>query len=610
MRIAQQELLNEQQGDQPSSSYVCIDFSPWQYEDYDDVKVALMTTVLDAVASRVGEDQQDQVSRLRRFVSGLARWGRRGGRVVASTAQIAAPLAMRAIDPGIDPLVAEMVTAGVGVVATEASRHLQDPTEEPVQAETLIVDAGRFRTEFKELVKGLADVAAVVVFIDDLDRCLPETVVDTFEAIRLFLNTPKTAYVIAANQGVVESAIDSRYPQLRRPDGTGIGADYLEKMLQLKVAIPPLSAPEADTYINLLLAELRLNEEQFASVLDEAARRRSASNLQVAFNLGVAGEVLGEVPPDLIRDLGWAASIADLLGSGLRGNPRQIKRFLNNLLLKQRSADRRGITLDLPVLAKLMVLEEQHFTDFQRLFDWQLAAPGAIPELASAESAAKETSRLPTRESNTTARSGTSNPHPDADDQNQSPTANRTEIPDEVRSWADKTHVRSWLNLDPALGSIDLRPYFTYSRDKLTFGVAVTRLPPQLQELLAKVQTEIDGVRRHALGEIVQLTAGERLQLTEALVDAVSRRPDGHAFVAALELAERAPDTVSVVTDALMTIPVGAVPPAMAGNAVRRLPSTDPGVSALLDRWENSDVHSLKTMITTARKAQQKGKRT
>jgi predicted KAP-like P-loop ATPase len=69
------------------------------------------------------------------------------------------------------------------------------------------------------------------VFIDDLDRCLPETVVDTFEAIRLSLNAPKTAYVVAANQQVVESAIDSRYPELRRQDGTGVGADYLEKML-------------------------------------------------------------------------------------------------------------------------------------------------------------------------------------------------------------------------------------------------------------------------------------------------------------------------------------------------------------------------------------------
>ncbi|WP_158309713.1 KAP family P-loop NTPase fold protein [Saccharopolyspora spinosa] len=209
------------------------------------------------------------------------------------------------MDPSIDPQVLDMSKAVVNAAAGEANKLLEDPKTKQAASGNdtaeAIIDAGRFRAEFAKVVTTLEDVDAVVVFIDDLDRCLPETVVDTFEAIRLFLNTPKTAYVLAAAQAVVESAIDSRYPQLRRPDGAGIGADYLEKMLQLKVAIPPLSAPEADTYVNLLLAELRLDDEQFAKVLDETRRRREAGNLQVAFNVGVAGAILGDVPADLRR---------------------------------------------------------------------------------------------------------------------------------------------------------------------------------------------------------------------------------------------------------------------------------------------------------------------
>ncbi|GAA3432272.1 KAP family P-loop NTPase fold protein [Kutzneria kofuensis] len=393
MRITRQELLKIRDGEESLSRYVCVEFSPWQYEDYDDVKVALMTTVLDAVGQRVAPDEQEQVSRLRRFAQSLGRWGRRGGRVAVAGAQTAAPFVIQAMDPSIDPQVLDVTKAAVNAAASEANKLLEDPKTKQVASGNdtaeAIADAGRFRAEFAKVVKTLDDVDAVVVFIDDLDRCLPETVVDTFEAIRLFLNTPKTAYVLAANQAVVESAIDSRYPQLRRPDGAGIGADYLEKMLQLKVAIPPLSAPEADTYVNLLLAELRLDNEQFAKVLGETRHRREAGNLQVAFNVGVAGEILGDVPADLVRDLNWAASIAEVLGGGLRGNPRQLKRFLNNLMLKHRSAQRRKISLDLPVLAKLMVLEEQHFSDFQRLFDWQLTSPGPIPELSAAESLAR-----------------------------------------------------------------------------------------------------------------------------------------------------------------------------------------------------------------------------
>jgi len=306
MRITRQELLKIREDDESPSSYLCVEFSPWQYEDYDDVKVALMTTVLDAVGARADGDQQDQVSRLRRFTQSLGRWGRRSGRVAVSTAQAAAPLAMQAMDPSIDQQVLDVMKVGLSATATEATKLLEGPKAKPdssgSNAADPIADAGRFRAEFEKLVKTLDDVDAVVVFIDDLDRCLPETVVDTFEAIRLFLNTPKTAYVLAANQAVVESAIDSRYPQLRRPDGAGIGADYLEKMLQLKVAIPPLSAPEADTYVNLLLAELRLDDEQFTTVLDETGRRRTASHLPMAFNLGVADTVLADVAAIRIRD--------------------------------------------------------------------------------------------------------------------------------------------------------------------------------------------------------------------------------------------------------------------------------------------------------------------
>lgn len=167
----------------------------------------------------------------------------------------------------------------------------------------------------------------------------------------------------------------------------------------------------------------------------------------------------------------------------------------------------------------------------------------------------------------------------------------------------------AWLRLDPPLGEVDLRPYFTYSRDKLSFGVAVTRLPPHLQELLTKVQTDVDAVRRLACDEIAKLPAEERVQLVEALVEVLTRRPNGPTFAAALELAERAPDTLSAICDALIRIPPQAVPPVQAMNAVRRLPLDNPTVSALLDRWENSDAQGLKGMISTAREARRRSGR-
>jgi hypothetical protein len=269
------------------------------------------------------------------------------------------------------------------------------------------------------------------------------------------------------------------------------------------------------------------------------------------------------------------------------------------------------------VLAKLMVLEEQHFSDFQRLFDWQLAAAGPIPELSAAESIARAvlTDAEPESEEDT-SRSG------DGETADESSAARRSsatkrgrrptkqpQVAEEVRVWADKSYLRTWLRLEPPLGEVDLGPYFTYSRDKLAFGVAVTRLLPHLQELLARVQADVASVRRLACDEISKLAEDERVQLVEALVEALTRRPGGPAFVAALELVERAPDTLSAICDALMRIPPEAVPRGHAAKAVLRLPAGNPTVSALLDRWESSDAQGLKSVVSTAREAQRRSGR-
>ena len=69
-----------------------------------------------------------------------------------------------------------------------------------------------------------------------------------------------------------------------------------------------------------------------------------------------------------------SAQIGPILASGTKGNPRQIKRFLNTLLLRQSSAHARGFGDDvkLPVLAKLMLAERF----LPRLFD-QIAISAA-----------------------------------------------------------------------------------------------------------------------------------------------------------------------------------------------------------------------------------------
>jgi hypothetical protein len=86
--------------------------------------------------------------------------------------------------------------------------------------------------------------------------------------------------------------------------------------------------------------------------------------------------------------LALSDQIGLVLASGTKGNPRQIKRFLNTHVLRQRTAEARGFGDDvkLPVLAKLMLAERFP----ARLFDQiaAAAANGKCPDLSALEAAA------------------------------------------------------------------------------------------------------------------------------------------------------------------------------------------------------------------------------
>ena len=59
---------------------------------------------------------------------------------------------------------------------------------------------------------------------------------------------------------------------------------------------------------------------------------------------------------------------------------------------------RKNVSLNPSVLAKLMLLEDQHFADFQQLFDWQVASGGpSCPRLAAAEALARPATTAPAR---------------------------------------------------------------------------------------------------------------------------------------------------------------------------------------------------------------------
>ena len=109
-----------------------------------------------------------------------------------------------------------------------------------------------FRDEYATLMDEFEGISRVVVLVDDLDRCLPETVVGTLEAIKLFLSVPRMGFVIAADERSVTQAIATRYEQALKPQG-GWRGDYLEKIVQIPLTVPALGESDTEAYLALLL---------------------------------------------------------------------------------------------------------------------------------------------------------------------------------------------------------------------------------------------------------------------------------------------------------------------------------------------------------------------
>ena len=162
--------------------------------------------------------------------------------------------------------------------------------------------------------------------------------------------------MVAADQRIVQAAVEHTYPEAVKADSS-VSTDYLEKVLQFTISIPPLSTSESETYTNLLMAEAHTTGEDFAKLVAAAQLGRAKGSLAVAMNHGIAAATLGNLSDDLAGALAIAGRIAPALAPKQRGNPRQIKRFLNLFELRRRAAARRGLALDPAVLAKIMVLE-------------------------------------------------------------------------------------------------------------------------------------------------------------------------------------------------------------------------------------------------------------
>lgn len=311
-----------------------------------------------------------------------------------------------------------------------------------------------FREEFMKLLDK-AEIDQLIILIDDLDRCLPSTAIETLEAIRLFLFVPKTAFVIGADEAMIEYAVQRHFPEL--PQSTGslpYARNYLEKLVQIPFRIPALGAQETRAYVTLLLVQGIVGEEHspFKALLAKVKDDLRRPWVGTCFSQADVRQVAEDKREQLDSAFVLAQQIAPMLAEGTKGNPRQIKRFLNALLVRQAVARSRGFedAISQPILAKLMLAER-----FQPDFYDHVA----IQAMKSKRGVSTDLNILELSDGKNT----NSKQDVKASSARKKMDDNALET---VNKWQDCDWLQRWRTIKPSIEDVDLRPYVFVSRNE------------------------------------------------------------------------------------------------------------------------------------------------
>ncbi|MBL4832199.1 MAG: KAP P-loop [Aliivibrio sp.] len=476
---------------------VCVRFNSWLYQGIEDAQTALMQQIInDLVKSRttVAGLKEAAESFLKRVdwlksAKTVANWG------VTAFTGVPTPSSIQDLLGTIDVLAAKadnLKTDDIKKGLDELKRCIGNPGNKRV-----VTEITEFREEYKKLLKA-ADIDRLVILVDDLDRCLPETAIATMEAMKLFLFMPNTAFIIAADETMIEYSVRRHFPNLSEEvGGMAYTRNYLEKLIQIPFRIPALNETETSIYLALLISESICGQDcdKFNRVLDHARSILKEPWTKGSITIDKFETLTGKNLSKEEKEFFFMVSqISPALNLGTKGNPRQIKRFLNAFMTRILVAESAGYkdAIKENVLIKLMLLERFNPNAYEILRLDSLSNPDGKPY-----------SLKILEEVGSTDTEGSSNAPVEP---------NQNLLFDiEKDNW-----LSNWVKIEPTLSDVKLSPYFYLTREKIKFvGIA------QSSELMERAFKLLSGeamVVTAAKSTVEQLSSDDAEKLMELLL--------------------------------------------------------------------------------------------
>lgn len=342
-----------------AEKYVFVEFNGWLYQGYDDARASLMEVIGNTLLAEA-EKRKKGLDQVKAFV-GRIDWFR----AAKLTAGAGLSLAL-----GLPPvgLMAEGLRIGKDYLTGDVDQSTVDDTKtlageaadagkgllKPKVRHTPPKEIHALRKSFEDALEAM-DIR-LVVLIDDLDRCLPETTISTLEAIRLFLFLKNTAFVIAADNKMIMHAVKRHFQGVE----DDVAINYFDKLIQMGISVPPLGTQEVRAYMSLLFVEdsdldATVKDDLRKKVIQQLSQSWQGKRVDRAF----FQKAHTSLPGPLVARLDSADRLAPLMTSATNicGNPRLIKRFLNALSMRMSISSEHGVGVDEAALAKMLLFE-------------------------------------------------------------------------------------------------------------------------------------------------------------------------------------------------------------------------------------------------------------
>lgn len=530
--------LNEQSGE--DNKYIFLEFNAWLYQGYEDAKSALLqsvTTKLTEEIKKQGIDEDDKLGKkFKKFLKRI-NW--------FQVSKLALPLFAGFI-PGAAPVgvIANFANSlksswnnrdkksensdAINIAIEELTPELESLLNDNEDvAEPITKQIEEIRKEFEEILGQLK--VKLVVLVDDLDRCLPETAISTLEAMRLLLFVNRTAFIIAADEQMIRNGVRAHFNGVELSDG--LVTSYFDKLIQVPIKIPHLGIAEVKVYIVLLFMELEVRRNRLKQELFSDAQNKLSDLLFKAWEDDITVDKIEAVFDDTTKTImKESVSIADQLAGilvsadNIEGNPRLIKRLLNALEIRKKVAKFSGMTLDSSVLIKMLLFE-------------RCASEGAFDYLAKEVASAVDGKPEFIQKLEDSLISGEKFESPDA-------------------TW-NNDFVQKWILIEPKLSGIDLRPLLYLSRDKALSFVAYDELSVKGEELLTALKNVKNGTYLKELVESIKsLGVKEAEKLLKRMIS-LGRNEQWNVNVlfSAVHITEAFPELGRNLASALCEIP-------------------------------------------------------